>query len=151
MTKLSAAVLSMLALMLMSVAPASAATTLNPCTGGGVGFGTHDTAVTPDYTPVLGEVAYQFRVDLSGQEVAEGAEPLTTADVNVVLSWSGFPASDYDMTVNGEDVWNNPIPPGTSEELLLSNVKHCAFIDVTVWTYVGTPIDAVTLTLDVAP
>jgi hypothetical protein len=135
-------------LAIIMAAPASAAPALPPC--GGIGFGSHDTAVSPDFTPVLGAVDHSFTIDLSDQEVAEGEEPIRKADVNVLLSWSGSPVSDYDMTVNGTDVWNNPIPPENSETFLLEDVLHCETVDVTVWTYIGTPIDTVTLTLGVS-
>jgi hypothetical protein len=149
MTRRLALILVTLSMAFMAVSPATAATALTPCAGGGLGFGTHESAVTPDPTPILGEAPYQFRIDLSDQVVAEGAEPVATADVTVVLSWD-TPVSDYDMTVNGTDVWNNPVPPETSESIVLDNLKHCAYVDVNVWTYVGTPIDVVTLTLEVA-
>ena len=150
MTRLTSVLLLSLALTLLPLTSASAATAPAPCAGGGLGFGSHDTPVTPDYTPIVGTVDHQFRIDLSDQQVPDGQLPITSADVNVVLSWTGSPVSDYDMTVNGTDVWNNPIPPGNSEEFQLDAVKHCALIDVTVWTYIGAPIDTVKLTLDVA-
>src|SRR5687768_17712839 len=105
MTRLRAVILLSLALALVPLNSASAAS-LTPCSGGGLGFGSHDRPVTPDYTPVLGEVSYQFVVDLSDQVVPEGQLPINKADVDVVLSWTGSPVSDYDMTVNGTDVWN---------------------------------------------
>lgn len=141
--------IALIALLVLVAAPASAnPPVLPPC--GGLGFGKHTTAVSPDYTPILGSVDHGFTIDLSDQEVAEGEEPITAADVRVVLSWSGGPAADYDLTVNGNDVWNNYIPPDSSETFLLEDVAHCGAVDVTVWTYYGTPLDTVTLSLEVA-
>ncbi len=85
-----------------------------------------------------------YLIDLAGEEVG------TTKTINVDLSWTNGVVddlSDYDMFVDGTKYDSTSNPESASID-----AAHCQVISVDeIYTYTGTPLDALTLDVSVSP
>lgn len=98
------------------------------------------TVTTPVEPFLLSEEdAGSYLLDLAGLE--EG----TTALMTFTLEWD-TPAGlgDYDLIINGS---NDEVAGDTPETHVWPNQSHCSVFDLSTTSYLGTPIDTLTLTI----
>jgi hypothetical protein len=88
------------------------------------------------------ETVGRFAIDLAGLEVG------TRANVRYELTMdSPSPLVDYDLIVNGV----NELATDNPETVARSNQAHCSTATVEVVTYIGTPLDVLTLRVIATP
>lgn len=96
-------------------------------------------AVEKGVTPPVGALnltsaqAGTFVVDLAGLPVE------TVGSLSLTLSWDN-PVTDYDLVVDGANDLSTDNP-----EVKVVDVAHCTPVDVDLETFIGAPVDEVTL------
>lgn len=113
-------------------------------------------------TVLLGTSAASFEtpqiplMDATTQELVldlpVGEDKPKTAGLNITLSWD-TPVSDFDMTVTGPDgtvvdSLNINALDGNTETAFISGVARCDSVMVEVSNFTGSPIEALTLTVE---
>ena len=83
--------------------------------------------------------AGRYQLDLAGLEVG------TRGRVVMTLAWdTPGGVGDYDLVVNGSNDYSVDSP-----EVKTVTLGHCGFVDLEADVFIGTPLDTLTLTLDV--
>ena len=138
-------------LVLAAALPATAQTDeplrLEPCTGTGEPLaldGASATLTAP--TPVDGSTTTTYRLDLSGQEVADDQPMDDRASVTVDMTW--MTPLDYDLDVNGSESINlQPLDP--SAESVTVSVRHCGLVTITATNFAATGVEDLTIDVGV--
>ena len=97
---------------------------------------------------IEGDSASQtYKLDLSGQEVADDEDMDDKATVTAIMTWDLF-VNDYDLDLGGT-VSENYQPLDPAQEVASRTYTHCQTVLVSAVNFLGTGGDSVSIALDV--